>query len=291
MQHAEFLALLQDVRATGGGHIAKCPAHDDTRASLSVGSGDGRILIHCHTGCTAGAIVEAMGLRLQDLFIDDLATPYTGPAATPRRVPLEKPRPTAWRGQYESMRVMALRNAARVGVLAERWGVAVGVLYDMGVGIDDAAFAFPMHNGEGELVGVRMYAPKDGRKWALTGSRNGLFMSVDSLPRDGEPIFICEGLSDTAAMLDAGIYAVGRPSCSSAPEYLLPIVTRRDVIIIADNDKPGRDGAEKLARAIRRHCRSIRMMCPQVGNDARAWRANGAVKADIVRQAMSRRKW
>ena len=48
---------------------ARCPAHDDAHASLSVSRGDdGRALVHCHAGCTPEAICKAIGLELRDLF-------------------------------------------------------------------------------------------------------------------------------------------------------------------------------------------------------------------------------
>src|SRR5512132_2184377 len=48
---------------------ARCPAHDDTNASLSVGVGaDGRALVYCHRGCETTAIVDALGLSWPDLF-------------------------------------------------------------------------------------------------------------------------------------------------------------------------------------------------------------------------------
>jgi 5S rRNA maturation endonuclease (ribonuclease M5) len=49
--------------------MAKCPAHDDSSPSLSVGEGDdGRVLLHCHAGCTHDQIVAAVGLTVADLF-------------------------------------------------------------------------------------------------------------------------------------------------------------------------------------------------------------------------------
>lgn len=43
--------------------IARCPAHDDRSPSLSVRDvGDGRTLIHCHAGCGALAVLDALGL-------------------------------------------------------------------------------------------------------------------------------------------------------------------------------------------------------------------------------------
>jgi hypothetical protein len=50
---------------------ARCPAHDDTRPSLSISEGnDGRALIHCYAGCPTEKIVAALGLTLADLFPD-----------------------------------------------------------------------------------------------------------------------------------------------------------------------------------------------------------------------------
>jgi hypothetical protein len=48
---------------------ARCPAHDDRVASLSVGVGDdGRVLLHCHTGCKPEEIVTALGLTWKEMF-------------------------------------------------------------------------------------------------------------------------------------------------------------------------------------------------------------------------------
>lgn len=49
--------------------VACCPAHDDRGPSLSIReTSDGRILLHCFAGCSAGAILEALGLDMADLF-------------------------------------------------------------------------------------------------------------------------------------------------------------------------------------------------------------------------------
>jgi 5S rRNA maturation endonuclease (ribonuclease M5) len=67
----EFLARLQGVKPTDKGWEAKCPAHDDRHASLTVAEGDdGRVLVRCHagTGCSFEEIVGALGLKPGDLF-------------------------------------------------------------------------------------------------------------------------------------------------------------------------------------------------------------------------------
>src|SRR5262245_22843725 len=58
-----------DFKKTGSGFIAKCPAHNDKQASLSISEGeDGRVLLHCFAGCSVEQIVHALGLTLSDLF-------------------------------------------------------------------------------------------------------------------------------------------------------------------------------------------------------------------------------
>ena len=71
MKANQFLERLQGVKKSGAGWQAKCPGHDDRNASLSIREGDGgKVLIHCHAGCTAEAVAAAAGVRMVDLFPD-----------------------------------------------------------------------------------------------------------------------------------------------------------------------------------------------------------------------------
>lgn len=65
----EFLGQLDGVKGNGCQYSAKCPAHDDRHNSLSISCGtDGRILLNCHAGCEPKQIVDAMGLKMMDLY-------------------------------------------------------------------------------------------------------------------------------------------------------------------------------------------------------------------------------
>ena len=91
-----LLAKLPGAKPAGKGWSARCPAHEDRRASLSIAEGeDGRALVKCHAGCQADAICAAVGLRVLDLMpgADTLPTPNkahgngkatAGPASSPR---------------------------------------------------------------------------------------------------------------------------------------------------------------------------------------------------------------
>jgi hypothetical protein len=49
-----------DGRRTRTGGIARCPAHHDRRPSLSICERDGRVLVHCHAGCSQTDVIAAL---------------------------------------------------------------------------------------------------------------------------------------------------------------------------------------------------------------------------------------
>ena len=65
-----ILTQLQEVKGSGEQYTAKCPAHDDQKASLSVAFKNDRILLKCFAGCDIYTIVKALGLEMKDLFAD-----------------------------------------------------------------------------------------------------------------------------------------------------------------------------------------------------------------------------
>ena len=65
----EFIRRLEGVSGGGDQYYAKCPAHDDGRASLSVARrNDGGAIVNCHAGCTPEEITAALGLTIHDLY-------------------------------------------------------------------------------------------------------------------------------------------------------------------------------------------------------------------------------
>lgn len=65
------LSLLEGVRESSTGQYkALCPAHDDKSPTLSVTEKDGRVLIHCFAGCETGDVLDALGVRMSDLFVN-----------------------------------------------------------------------------------------------------------------------------------------------------------------------------------------------------------------------------
>jgi hypothetical protein len=94
----ELLSRLEGVRRNGEGRwMARCPSHGDKAPSLSIREGDeGRVLLHCFSGCEFTAIVAALGLTPQQLF---------PPSAEPWRP--RRPRPDPERETREGLERLA----------------------------------------------------------------------------------------------------------------------------------------------------------------------------------------
>lgn len=65
-----ILDRLEGVRQhQSGNYSARCPAHSDRDPSLSIREeSDGRVLLHCHAGCSTESVLAAVGLSSNDLF-------------------------------------------------------------------------------------------------------------------------------------------------------------------------------------------------------------------------------
>ena len=66
MDAAEIVRALGG-RMTESGGMVRCPAHDDTTPSLHVTAGEGRVLVHCHAGCTQEAVLDTLREQGLDL--------------------------------------------------------------------------------------------------------------------------------------------------------------------------------------------------------------------------------
>jgi hypothetical protein len=184
-------------------------------------------------------------------------------------------------------------RTAQVIRLATALGVSQVSLFRLGIAWagPHRAWAFPMSNAAHETIGIRLRA-ENGQKWAVRGSRNGIFWPSD-LGSTG-PLLACEGPTDTAAMLDLGYDAIGRPSCAGGVELVIQVahhLRRRDVVVVADADGPGIDGADRLAQALTEVGRRPKIIQPLQGKDARGWVQAGATRAGVHSAIQDARYW
>lgn len=284
----EFIShpKLEGVRKSGNGWSALCPAHGDKNSSLSIGEGDnGKILLKCHAGCGIENLVNALDLTKADLF------PANGQKKKVRhRVyrsrlkvnPLRSDSADLATGYHGALEP----DSDHFKPLVEELHVPLRPLQRLQVGWSDehAAYTFPMKDAEERTIGFRVRA-RSGKKWAVKGSRNGLFIPGDTDFGLCERLLVCEGPTDCAALLGLGFAVVGRASCSEGTELLrgfCRIHRPKEVVVVADSDEPGQRGANTLANALCLQVPVVRVICPPEGiKDARAWVIAGGTSENV----------
>lgn len=174
------------------------------------------------------------------------------------------------------MSVWRASTFGRLDQLASELELEVRALDALGTAYSQSnnAYAFPMSDPDGRVVGIRL-RNDIGEKWAIRGSKAGLFIPWDAMKwlslRD---IFICEGPTDTAAALTLGFFAIGRHACIGQEDMVAQVIKEscaKNVYVCFDNDGPGVRGAEKLCQSLNR--RVTRVIPP--AKDLREFVANG----------------
>lgn len=187
--------------------------------------------------------------------------------------------------------------------LAIQLGVSMASLQKLGVGWSDlyGAWMFPMRNGKNEVVGWNRRF-MDGTKKIVGGTKAGLYLpQVDFFDEAMQPVFICEGGSDTAALLDFGFFAIGRFNVSFGAEDLKAFFKANNIfrcVIVADNDspknlngrigRPGFEGAIRLKAAL--GVKSCIWQPPSPCKDVREFKKRGGT-AEMILSDLKQKVW
>jgi hypothetical protein len=167
---------------------------------------------------------------------------------------------------------------------AQELSVDARSLHQLWVGHSDyyRAMTWPMRHPTGRITGIRLRSTLDGAKSSVKGSKDGLFIFDEMLAAQRlKRILVCEGPTDTAAMLSLGFDAIGTSSAGAAESTLRNYLGKacpREVVFLADNDssETGLRGALKLAQSSVRFA-PCRVISPPKGiKDARDWLKSGA---------------
>jgi len=129
--------------------------------------------------------------------------------------------------------------------------------------------------------GVRLRRTVGGYS-CVPSSRNGVFLPGTHVAGD-QPTLLTEGATDTAAALALGFAAIGRPSTNSGAAIVRALVHGGDVVVVADSDGPGADGAERLAFELVPFVRTVRTIAPPSPfKDLRDWLCGGGTALDLT---------
>jgi len=245
------LGKLEDVVSRYGYHMARCPAHDDNQASLSVGKGTTQpVVLKCHANCATEDILAAIGLSPADIC-------QPREQNQPRDTGIWTPRGTA---------------LARYPYTDED-GV---ILYEV---LRAPNKQFP--------VRVPDKTRKSGWRWSMGDTRRVLYRLPALRPaiEEGRTIYITEGEKDVESVERTGNTATCNPGGAGNgkwhPEYSECL---RDavVVIIADADKTGREHARQIAASLEGIAASAEIREAAVGKDVTDHLAAGLTLDNLV---------
>ena len=208
-----------------------CPAHVDTEASLTLTDGNDRALIRCHAGCSVEKVVDAAGLKMSDLFYGD---------------GLAKERWRAYIENREKRKIEAVYNYASIN--------------------GDYAYTKVRLEGKKMLFGI---LSNERFAYGLNGKNkkmfNAVYGSISSIKRAierKEPVFIPEGEKDVNTLVKKGYAAF---SCGGANDWnknVSELCKDADVIVLSDNDDPGKKLASTVVEDLRGVAKSIKIIVP-----------------------------
>jgi len=251
---ADVIARLDGVRDLGNEQYeARCPAHEDRRASLSVSRAkNGGVVMKCHANCDTKDVLRKIGLEMKDLMPpnEDFKTSGT----TKKSKPFGK-------------------------IVAEYDYVdADGKLLYQAVRLDPKDFRQRSPNGMG------------GWEWKLNGSPRVLYRMPELLAADPQSVvFVPEGEKDVNRLYSLGLVATTnvmgagkwRPAYSES-------LRGRHVVVLADKDNAGRMHALKVIVSLRGIAASVKVLAlpglPEKG-DVSDWLDAGGTAEELLRLA------
>ena len=273
-------------KALGGckacdGWMARCPAHDDRKPSLSIrDADDGKVLVRCHAGCDQGRVISV--LRSRGLWEENGYRRFT--RAAPRKVANNQPERDDTKRSEVAIAIWQSAMPAE-GTLVETYFASRGLhlpppptlrfhsgLKHRSGGIWPAMVALVTRGKDNTPLAIHRTflardgggkAPVDPQKMMLGPCRGG----VVRLGVAGVVLMVGEGIETClAAMLATGNPTWAGLSTSGLRALDLPQDVR-DVIVLADADDPGEAAARDCAWRWKREGRRVRIARPPRGLD------------------------
>lgn len=225
MTLADFVSRLPGAKKAGAGYSARCPAHDDKRASLSIRQGDKGILLKCHAGCGVREILGKLGLKMADLY----------------------PKKPARAGGHN--------GENKIGALYDYKDERGRLLYQV---VRLVPKDFRQRRPDASAIGGWRWNLTGVRRVLFRLPELSAVLKSDP----DRPVFIAEGEKDVLALVAAGAVATCNPMGQGKwlADYTAQLAAAKVLVIIADKDTIGRTHARNVAAALARPGRYLKII-------------------------------
>ena len=277
----QIAAALSAVK-TGSGWMAGCPAHDDTKPSLSIcETKTGKVLFYCHAGCSQIEVLGALrnkGIWGSGYPIGNNCKSGIDWAERTRATHETRDRTTSalaiWRSSVPAQETGVETYLRSRGI---QLPVPTNIRFHPGLkhpagGTWPAMVALVTDGIDGKLLAVHRTflavdckgkAPVSSAKMMLGPCRGGVVRLTE--PRN--PLLVGEGIETSlTAMQETGHAAWAGLSTSGLRTLELPPLVQ-EIIILADGDRPGEAAAQVCGQRWKRQGRRVRIARPPLGFD------------------------
>lgn len=209
-----------------------CPAHNDRQASLTITKGKKCTLFHCHSGCSIDDVLSAAGLKKMNTFYDT------------------EPLKANWRAYVEvreKRKIEAVYNYVSCN----------GTYAFTKIRLEGKKILYGMLENERFTYGLPRNTPRKSLK-AIYGNVRALNKAIT----DGKPIFIPEGEKDVDTLTKQGFTAFTYGGVNDWQADFGELVKGADVVILADNDEPGKAVANTILKDIKPVTKSAKIIVP-----------------------------
>lgn len=218
MSHSLLHAAQDATRKLGGTWhgsygMAKCPAHDDRRPSLSIQPGHSQVLYHCFAGCTQEAIMSALkpaGVQREQSFSSSSPSTLSNPHGSNSRLRLAL---DIWDGAKNIRGTPAERYLQKRGIFGngharfDPRSKTIEIVDGERQMLELPAMVLPIHDNGG-FVGIqRVFLTPQGDKASLDspkkilGTIGGGSIRLGLKPKD--TLNLAEGFEDAQGAIQA----------------------------------------------------------------------------------------
>jgi putative DNA primase/helicase len=283
MTLSDWIQLL-DGRKSGKGWKAKCPAHEDKVASLSILEGkEGAVLLKCFAGCSLDAILSAVGKTKRDLFAKEMFATQSQPREEAKPAP-----PFNWQPLVDAFtdkdaeKVARWRGFTPEFVRELREAGWIGIYNDHGA----RRLAFPVQGADKITCAHYRVPPKNNNgkaHWFYKPTGNAATPWVIGKLIQGERVIITESTFDGLAWMEKsgerdGIIIARGAANGVQAAALIP--KGSIAYVLTQNDEPGANFEKVLVENTPEEVRRIRTPAPH--KDLNNWTKSGALSDDLL---------
>lgn len=208
--------------------MARCVAHEDRAPSLSIRERDGKVLVHCFSGCETKDVLAALNLTWKDL----------GYGSDP-----------GWKNRIVTTKVKDCGKRKPLGELVTtyRYVDEKGKLIAEKLRFHPKTFLW------------RTPKPNGGWNWKVKRDTLPLYRLDEVVA--AKTVYITEGEKDADRLRALGVTATTAPNgANSWRSDFCPVFTEKRVIFIPDTDPAGQSYAWVASAGIRPYAKSVKVV-------------------------------